>query len=358
MSDGHHKQLGLRLKAVTAPDEGTLAAIRMFTLADIPADQLVVREYILAHNAIDRDDEVFDEGLLRDFANTLPGKGVFITHPGGWSGSGAPGEGRVFAARAESMSIDAARTALKQPDLAWPPDRSDALLVYASAYFVRTPDNASLLVKQDAGIVSDVSIGFSAASRQPVRDSEGRELQARRWVGPGEALEMSLVWLGAQPGARAVKQAKTTEEPNMDLQKKLDDATGEIKTLTEKLAAQPKEVAIVTACRTALGDNAALLDDAKALAAAVVDGKAYRASVLDDLVAADREAGLVKDDEASVKTARENYDAMPTGALKQLHARFAAIKQGGAGIKPSDPNPSKPSGDKAATGVLANPLIG
>jgi hypothetical protein len=77
----HEKSLALHLKAAPAADDAALAAINAFTLRPFAADELQLREYVLAHNCIDRDNEVFDESLLDDFATSLPGKGIFVNHP-------------------------------------------------------------------------------------------------------------------------------------------------------------------------------------------------------------------------------------------------------------------------------------
>lgn len=344
MSGLRTKQLALRMKAAGAPDEAQLAAIREYTLADIPAEQLVVREFVLAHNAIDRDGEVFDEALLRDFAGTLVGKGVYVKHPNGWDGDSGPAEGRVFSASVESMPIEQARFLLKAPTLAWPPDRSEAVILRASAYFVRTADNAGLLLKLDAGIAGDVSIGFMASGREAIRDADGRELEARRLKAPGEALEMSLVWLGAQPGARAVKQAPRNEDEDMKIEEQLAAEQAEVKRLKPLAEVGEKATAKLDALKGALGDDAALADDAVGLAVLAKAGKAYRDSLVDGLVAADRAAGIVGDTAEAVSEATAAYASMPITALKNLSARLG-IKDGGAGITPSEPNPSKPGGD-------------
>ncbi|WP_159426132.1 hypothetical protein, partial [Salmonella enterica] len=145
----------------------------------------------------------------------IAGKGVYIKHPNSWDGDSGPAEGRVFAAAVDTMPIEQARFLLKAPSLAWPPDRTEAMVLRVTAYLVRTPENTGLLLKMDAGIAGGVSVGFAAAGGEQIHDGDGRELEARRWKGPGEALEMSLVWLGAQPGARAIKQAPRSEDEDM-----------------------------------------------------------------------------------------------------------------------------------------------
>lgn len=345
-------------KASGTPDAGQLAAIRRFALDDIPAEQFVVREYALAHNAIDRDNECFDEPLLAQFAATLLGKGVYIKHPTSWEGDGGPAEGRVYATRIETMSLDEARVLLREPKLTLPPDRTDVQILMAGAFYVRTDENAALLAKHAAGIVGDVSIGFSAKNAPTrVMDDSGIELNVWRWKAPGEALEMSLVWLGAQPGARAVKSATRNEASDMELKDQLDTANARIKTLETEVTGMGGGVSKHAAAKAALGDNAALLDDPAALASLVNAGKAHRDSLVEQLVAADRTKGLLGDDEAVVKAARDEYAGMPIGALERMakHAAPTATTavNGGDPAKGSDPA----AGAKAA-GPFANPLIG
>lgn len=363
MSQAHHKTVALRQKAAGAPSEAQLSAIRVHTLRDFAPEELVVHEYALAHNCIDRDRECFDEPLLGDFARTLPGKGVFIKHPSGWDGDSGPGEGKVFEARVEQMSLETARGMLREPALKLPPDRSSVSVLMASAYYVKTPDNTAFLLKHDAGIASDVSIGFGAADRNRIKGSDGIELDAWRWVGPGEALEMSHVWLGAQPGARAVKSATRNEDNDMELKDQLTAATAQVTQLTAEKAAAESANAKYTAVKTALGADAELLDDPARLVAIVSAGKAHRTNLIDTLVTADRLAGRLGDDEAAVKAARDEYAAVPTPTLERLAKHVAPAGTGApaaasSAIRSADPNAGQPPAPAAVKGVLANPLIG
>lgn len=331
------KTLALCQKAAGVATDAQLSLINGYTLREFAAEELVVREYALAHNCIDRDRECFDEALLQDFARTLPGKGAFIRHPGGWDGDSGPGEGRVFQASLETMSLDAARTLLREPGLTLPPDRSTVTVLKASAYYVRTTENASLLLKMEAGIASDVSIGFNASDRNRIKQGEV-EFNASRWLGPGEALEMSVVWLGAQPGARATKShtPHTPEDSVMD--PKDNAAAEELKTVKPKAS-------LYDAIKTALGADAALADDPAALAALVASGKAYRNDLVDTVIKADRLSGAVGDTDQAVNEARKDYEALPLRTLKFM-AEKAADSAGNAkanqpGITGGDPNAAK-----------------
>lgn len=363
MSDVRTKALALRMKAASGePTPEQLAAIRGYTLRDFDAAELVVREFVIAHNAIDRDDEVMDEGLLADFVRTLPGVGVYIKHPTSWQGDGGPAEGRCFAARSERMSFDAARQLLRAPSLQWPPDRTDATVVYATAYFVKTPENAALLLKLDAGIAGDCSIGFCFEMRVPIRDSAGRELEASRLMGPGEAHEFSLVWLGAQPGARAIKSAQQppTEDRTMTPEQ-IAALQAENTTLKAAKVEGDKSTSVLAAVKSALGNDAGLLDNPLALASAITAGKAYRTSLVADIVTAERHLGITADDEASIKAAGELYADMPVAKLEAMRKSLEARLPKGGTLRGSDPNSGAPGtgGTKAAPAdsPLANPLI-
>lgn len=354
MSDAASKTQQLRIrKAAGAATDTQLAAINAHTLRPFTADELVVREFVLAHNCIDRDGECFDEGLLQDFAKSLPGKGIFVKHPTGWDGDSGPGEGLVFAARLETVALDGAREMLREPALKLPPDRSIVTLLVAEGYFVKTPENTGLLTKMEAGIAAFVSIGFSAGSRVRLVGSDGIEMNAWRWVGPGEAHEMSLVWLGAQPGARAIKQASPRKETtDMDPIQKPSISDEQLKTLRDEHQQFGQKAAKFDAVAAALGDaNAKLLDNPAEIASLVAAGKAHRDELVERLVADDRQRGQLGDDEASVKAAREEYAAMSIAALKRLAARIdsGAHAAPAPGITGGDPNAAKTAAGTDAT---------
>lgn len=341
MSHEQTKSLNLRVKSAGAPSDQQLGQIRQYTLADMSADQLYVRSFVLGHNCVDRDGEVFDEGLLSNFAGTLPGKGAYIKHPSSWEGQGDLAEGRWFGTNLQTMSLQDARTFLREPSLQLPPDRSAVTVLMGDAYFAKTPDNASLLTKVDAGIVGDVSLGFCFDHTETIKDANGLELQAQRLMGPGEAREASLVWLGAQPGARAVKSAtrnSTTEENAMDLkeaQTQLTAAQDQVKTL------QPGHNFHV-ALKTALGtDNAKLADDAGELAKAALAGVKYKSTLIDSLVASERQKGVLGDSKEEVDDAKASYAALSVSHLQRLvtaSEKSAAAATTTAQIVDGDPN--------------------
>lgn len=364
VSESRAKSMQVCVKAAAAPTDAQLSAIRQYTLRDFTADELMVRTFVLAHNGIDRDNECFDEPLLGDFARTIVAKGSYVCHPGGWSGDGGPAEGRVFGAELQRMSFEAARQMLRAPNLQFPPDRTEAVLLMTDAYFVRTPDNQSLLAKLDAGIAGDISIGFTASGPQSITDQDGRELTAMRWASPGEALEQSLVWLGAQQGARAVKHAprKTEQETAMTPEeiKALQTKNAELETAK---AAGEKAVTQLAAVRKALGEDAALLDAPEKLAAALADGRKFHTSLVDDIVTLERHLKITGDSDDDVKSARELYDVMPIGKLETVRKALEARQSPAARIKGGDPNNTAPgafqkgAGGKPVETPLENPAL-
>lgn len=368
MSAGQHKSLTLCIKAAGDPSAEQLARIRPFTLADIPAEQLYVRTFALAHNAIDRDDEVFDASLLADFARTLPGKGLFIKHPSGWDGDSGPGKGRWFEAEVQRMSLDEARTLLRAPGLQWPPGVTTAEILMAGAYLVRTDSNKDLLTEIDAGIVSDVSIGFNAKRGGNIVDEAGRELTARRLTSPGEALEGSLVWLGAQPGARAIKGAQRTEDYTVEIKEMFEAAKANNETLKAANIELQKQVDaskpshdIVLKAREAMGEHAHLLDKPELLGETCKAAATFRDGLIADIVAGERHAGLCGDDEEAVKAASAVYSGYGLAKLEQMAKHFRDRTQTGSKVTPSNPNASKSSTEDGTKGApaafAAAPLI-
>lgn len=340
------KALACAIKSAGTPSDEQLRLINGYALETLGADDVYVRTFVVAHNGIDRDREVIDEALLGDFAQTLPGKGLFIRHPGGWDGDSGPGEGRWFAAEVQQMSLDEARTLLREPRLQWPPDRTTASLLLADVYIVRTDDNAALLKKIDGGVVGDVSIGFRSTGRTEINNADGERV-ARRLHSPGEALEASLVWLGAQPGARAQKGANpdddsednaVTPEQIKALQDQQKADQTRISDLEAKAAAGAAAVKTLTDLTAALGaEHKALADNPANLAELAIAGKAYRERLIDDITAAERAKGLVTgDDDAAVASHKALYANADLAVLESRAKAVAAAK--GSQIKSGDHN--------------------
>ncbi len=355
MTHGAKQFSAIFCKAHGAPDDAQLALINNYTLAPHTAEQVYVRTAYIAHNGIDRDDEVFDDALLSDFARTLPGKGLFIKHPRGYDGDSGPGPGRWFSARVVEMSLDEARAALRTPGLQFPPSAQTAKLVEASFFIPRTEGRAELIADIDAGAAADISIGFDASSREPIADGSDKVI-AMRWKAPGEALEASLVWLGAQPGARVHKHATTDNPDDGDTTMSDKQAAEQLKALqtkheqlTKDLEAATTKAAAYDELAKAVGED--LAKDHARLARIVNDGRAYHKSLVDDIVRMERLSGIVKgDDEAAIEQAKAAYKDRDIDFLQAWQQRLARQVKGadeGAGIEGGDPNANRGSGEGA-----------
>lgn len=324
-------------------DAESLGTVNKFTLTPLTPEKVYSRTAYLAHNGIDRDKEVFDDLLLEALAASLPGKGLFVRHPMSYDGSSAPGVGRWYAAKVVPMTPEAARVALREPNLQFAPGTTVAKLVEASFYVPRHAANEALIENIDAGVAGDVSIGFRAAERSPIKDAAGVTV-AHRLMPPGEALEGSLVWLGAQPGARVVKEFDPTKGDPMDLEQ-LKSQVNEFK---------PKAVAF-DAVVEAVGE---LANTPSALKQAVADAKSYRDAVTDDVIRYERLQKLIGDSAEEITAVRGYLSALPLTALSARRDALAkSVKPGEAQIAEGDPNATgavRPD-DQPTAGAENNP---
>ncbi len=314
-----------------------LTLISKYTLEEIKAEDLYVRKVRLAHNAIDRDNERFSEELLKAFMETLPGKSFLIGHA--W---GPPGEGIFFKAELEEMSLEEARSSTGE-DIKLPEGVTKVVFLLGWFYTTRTPDKEALLKDIDAGIARHVSIGFNASSRVKEVNEESGETLYWEYKAPGEALEGSLVWLGAQPGATITKGAHKEgtcrcghDDRGVDIEnedtKKKDSNTEEdekpMKNLMKALGLPPatEEADAVDAVKrlqeretrlktyepvlAELGDDITV-ETAKTLKANAEDGKVYREDLIKKQVKFERLLKRVGDSDEDVK-AREKQLAAKT----------------------------------------------
>lgn len=367
MSISIHKTVKLfQTKSAGAPSAEQLAAINQFTLKEFTADQVYTRTAILAHNAIDRDNEVFDEALLAAFVRSLPGKGLFNKHPMNYDGDSGPGLGRWYSTELLDVSLDEARKLLRT-ELAFPPGTDRAKLLQASYYIPVSSKNADTIIDIDAGVASDVSIGFRAAQRTDITDASGNII-ARRLHAPGEAFEGSLVWLGAQPGARTVKNANTSnqEEHDMDLKQLFETAQANLKNAQDEVGALKTQVADLTGKSAAIKElldivgPQATVTDIKRL---IEDGKTIRATMIDAIIAAKRLQKIVADDDKAIADAKGFYHSMPMAMLKNEHDAIAKGMPGTASqLSGGDPNITGATGQnlngsKNVSSPLNNPLL-
>lgn len=197
------------------PTATDLEMINELALEPLTADGVYVRRMALANDQIDRDFERFSRGVLKQFSDTLPGKSVLIGH----DHSSAP-IGRFYKAEA-LRAVDG------------------VVNLVGSWYAPVTDENAHDRASIDSGVWSNVSIGFRwdtlvcdlcgtdyrdpacphiLGQQYPVDGVVGQDLATlvmtedgnsvtatATYRGKAEALEGSVVYLGAQFGAEMVK---------------------------------------------------------------------------------------------------------------------------------------------------------
>ncbi|MDQ2069324.1 hypothetical protein [Natronospira bacteriovora] len=337
----------VRVKGAKAASDEQLALINGWALEELKADDVYVRTFYVAHNAIDRDLEVFSADVLEDFAKTLPGKGFFVIHPNHHKGDPGPGEGLWFQARTVRMSQSEARAALGEPELQWLNDSDEAVLLEASAYLPKTSENETLRIKLDSGIARYVSIGFGYAELDPVFVND--ELVAAIYRAPAEASEASLVWLGAQPGARVIKSFNREEDSDMkleeqlkQLEQKLSAKDTELSQLQSKAEAGEKASKTLEAIAKAAGDEKAGPDR---LVALVESGKQYEDELVSKAVRLQRLAKQIGDSDADAKKAAEFHRKNGVAHTKQyVEMLEKTVKDTGEGsIEGADPNATEAS---------------
>jgi hypothetical protein len=305
------------VSANSAPRELTdeqLAKINTFARKPLAKEQVHYTPLLMAHNGIDRDNERFNEELLANFAQTLPGKGFFVQgHPGGYSGKGGPGEGLYFAARVEDITPDEFK-ALTGETLKLPEGITQGKALFADAYVLALDSNADTRAKIDAGIIRFASIGFKAPLFD-ITDERGNYIYGEYRSG-GEAREGSLVWLGAQPGAGVIKSVQ--DDPT-----KQTEERHPMKTLLEKLnKALKKEFT-----EDNLGDGVILVIADKdmqieKLKAAAAEGAAYRKHLTDDIVKHGMLIGEMPTDEAGQKAEVDFIATWPIDRVKALKDKY------------------------------------
>lgn len=342
----------------------TLAKVNRFALSPLSVEDVYVRSAIVAHSAIDRDNERFPETLLDEYAATLPGKGYFHNpsgHPGSFGGQRGPGQGLWFdATTADWTPAEFEVKTGEIPRLA--PGKTMVKVLVGSFYVVRMAENEGMIKNIDAGVSRFISIGFSATGMKAVPNpvDESKTL-FYEYVGPGEAQEASSVYLGAQPGASILKEKcagcsnkshnhepeKTDEGDPMD-----ENEKARMKALEDAKTAKEKELADIKSA-LGIGDGFGI-EDAKA---AIEAGKAYTKSLVSGIVHSRRLLGLMGDEADAIKSFESVMLKMPVG---HLEAEEAALKKslGSKGldkrqIEGSDPN--KGRGEGVGTKDLTKP---
>lgn len=210
------KEFAVRAEATEA-EPGDLELInQQYALRPLAAEEVYIRRLALCNDQVDRTFERFPVPYLQRFAATLPGKPLLAHH----DRSQFP-MGRFF--RAEVKSSD---------ELGLPrgeDDRPSNWLV-CWVYLVKTSGNEEVRRQIDAGVYSHVSIGYRWADltcdlcgrsyfRSDCPHVIGQSYESRTCTATYsgdeervEAVEGSLVYLGAQYGAVITKSDNRREE--------------------------------------------------------------------------------------------------------------------------------------------------
>ena len=374
----HSKQLDI--KAITGVEitPEILGKINQFTLEPHTAEQLYVRKFLLAHNCVDRDRERFPEALLDDFADTIRSKSQLIGHS-----RGGPGKGLFFDASTEEMTPEQFQSLTgEEPKLG--EGITSVKVLWAWMYMLHydvDETNKETILNINAGIYRHVSIGFRASDLVAVK---GKYEETLYWeyVPPGEALEGSIVWLGAQPGATAQKGAEDDDEETQSAGPKAPgDNKGGLQKMKELLAilamlfnksfteeglgAQIKEAfdALMQKMRKDLDEAKAALqaktDEVVAMQKKLDDltpladeGKAFRADLCEKYALARKKLGDIDDKPETFETAKKTSAGFGIDFLKSelqvLERRVAEKFPAEASFKGEDPNKDKsnPNGKK------------
>lgn len=288
-----------------------LAQINKYAMVPLTPEQVYVRKYLVANNALDRDNERFSEEVLNDFAVSLPGKGFFVEgHPGGYSGSGGPGKGLFFNAFTEDMSVEqfSALTG-ETPEL--PAGIASVRALWGEAYILRLDSNKDTLANIDGGIYRFVSIGFKA----PLFDVTGEHGNYiyGEYRPKGEAREASLVWLGAQVGAVAIKGVKNNKEEEATKTMKLHEQ------LTKTLNRPFSEENLIEEIKAVVDGKDVEITGLKAAAA---DGAAYRKALVEDTVRFGVLVDEIPTDAEGQKAEAGFLNTLPIERLKGMKDKF------------------------------------
>lgn len=305
-----------------------LGKINHYALTPVTAEEVYVRRKILAHNGVDRDRERFTETLLDDFAATLPGKSTLYAHD---RGKFLP-LGLYFAATTEEISQEQFKQ-MTGEDPRLPAGVANVKVLWAWYYVIKTPEVESVIKNIEGGTYRHWSIGFSARELVSVKGPYDQTLYWE-YLGPGEATEGSLVWLGAQQGATSQKNAKDglgTDEVEHQLRGKdmkvlkalLGAALGKTfgETTTEENVVDEVKSALV-AKDTQI---TTLQAEAKGLKDMAATGKKYMDDLAADYARMKALLGECKEDEAEVTKMKGYAATLPAdflvGEVKALQKR-------------------------------------
>jgi hypothetical protein len=312
------------VKTVTA-DSSVLTEINKFTQKELTADDVYVQKFLLCHDCVDRDGEAFAKDALTGIKNTIVGKSVIRYHE-----RRSDPVGVVYAAEIKSMTQEEFKTLTGEQLVPLNGEKINVLFAYA--YFLRGVDD-DVIAKLEGGTFRFVSVGF--VSSDTVR-KEKKELKYWEITAPCEAREMSLAYLGAQPGAAAYKTPGDDKKGEKMAYKKLSAKMG--KEITEENI----ETELTTYIEKMESENAALKKDAEA-------GREYRKSVTDAFVKLRIKCFGLKEDEAkAVEKLAERFETAELVAETAVLQKMADEKFPAESTLKEDTN-GKPEGKKDAS---------
>lgn len=320
--------LGKAVNVGVAVTPDMLAKINGYALKELTGEEVYVRRLLMAHNAIDRDNERFPETMIDDFARTLPGKGLLLGHA-----RPNPGVGLYFDANIEEMTRDQFE-ALTKEKARLPEGVSMVRVLFGWGYMLKAA-NESFIANVEAGISRFVSLGFQASGLKPVRGGLTNNTLYWEYEGPGEATEGSFVWLGAQPGAMAVKNLKNMEGGRNRMK--------ELKEFLEKLGAALKKtftesglfdelMAVVAEKDAAISEKDAKVKELEAKLTEMEplhsEGKAFREGLIGDYVSLKAKLGEVSEKAEEQETLKGVAAAYPLAFLKsEVKALQARVEE-------------------------------
>jgi hypothetical protein len=328
----HKVSEGVGHKAVAATD-AHMAAIRQYAVGEVTPEAVFIGQMRLANTLVDRSFEKFPVAYLHRFAETLPGKSLMPGH----DYSQTP-LGRFF--DAEVMADG---------------EGGHCLL---ARYYTRA--DAPITGDIKLGVAKDASIGFTPGDR--TCDLCGRSYYGAdangdycpHWAGDSydghlctltyggdlsqvEAVEGSLVWLGAQYGAQTTRNAAAIAAKTAYIDQLRATAAPERKEDTMELTEAVAKIAALEA------EKKALETDKKTLSPLAEAGEKYRKFLLSEILRLKKSMGEEAEG-AALATMLENADTATLEsfhkAADEKHAKaFAAsgAELGGAGADPIAP---------------------
>ena len=340
---------GKGLNSGMEPTPELIAKVNCFALDPLKAEDVYIRKFLLAHNGVDRDRERFSETILEDFAQTLPGKGFLFAHD---RRNYLP-LGLFFDAFTEAISPEQFK-ALTGEEIRLPENASMAKVLWAFMYTLKEC-NQDIIQNLNAGIYRHVSIGFAASDLAPVKGAFDQTLYWE-YAAPGEAVEGSLVWLGAQPGATAQKQADNERgEATMKKEfiKQVNILTGQ--DLPEDAGEETVAKAVETALKSLKGQISSLEAKAAENEALATAGKAFVDGLVEDYSRMKAALGESQETPEAAESIKKFARSMPLDFLKQevKHLEQRMEKQFPPSQLPGDAGTNRESGAQGAD----NPLI-